>query len=170
MLSRRHMKKFLVLGILVIALFLVIGAGCSKQKDEKKESETNVQGESGKDGNQETINNLQEGRLLVDRVRYVQANNPPFDFTNVIFHQKSGAGYRAEISSDKNLKVEVMNDKDCLFKGEGKEYKIISEDEGTNIVILGDKNEGNNRNLCIGATATGNSGQIEIQFKVVELI
>lgn len=164
------MKKFLILWILVITIFLVTGIGCSKQKEEKKEAEVSTQEVVSEKNNQETINNLQEGRILVDRVRYVQANNPPFDFTNVIFHQKSGNGYKAEISSDKDLKIEVMTDKDCLLKGQGKEYNILSEDQGKEIVIVGDKNEGENRNLCIGATATGNSGQVEIIFRVIELI
>lgn len=162
------MKKIIFFGILTIALFLIVGMGCDKQKDETKKTET-TQGESMKD-NLENVEGLEEGRLLVDRVRYVQANNPPFDFTNVIFHQKSGAGYRAKVNSDRDLKIEVMTDKDCLLKGEGKEYNMISASEGKEVVILGEKNQEKNRNLCIGATATGNSGQVEINFNVVELI
>ncbi len=161
------MKKIIFFGILITVLFLVIGMGCSKQEQTKNNEITEK--ESTEENNQESIEGLTEGRLLVDRVRYVQANNPPFDFTNVIFHQKTGAGYRAEISSDQDLKVEVMTDKDCLLKGQGDEYQIISKKEGKDIVILGEKNPEKNRNLCIGATAAGNS-QVEIKFKVVELI
>ncbi len=162
------MKKIIFFGILITALFLVVGAGCDKQKGAMKETKV-IQKESEENSNSKTMEGLEEGRLLVDRVRYVQAENPPFDFTNVIFHQKMGNAYRAEVSSDKNIKVEVMTDKDCLLKGQGDKYNIISEDEGKNVVIVGEKNEGDSRNLCIGVTATGN-GQVEIKFKVVELV
>lgn len=163
------MKKIVFLGILIIALFLTAGLGCTKSKD--KIDAVTAPEESdviGKDDSK-AIEGFEEGRILVDRVRYVQASNPPFDFTNVIFHQKTGSAYRAEISSDKDIKAEVMTDKDCLLKGQGNEYNIISEDEGKEITIIGEKNEGENRNLCIGATAAGN-GQVEIKFKVIELV
>ena len=169
--SCRHMKRITFLGILIIALFLVSGFGCSKQK----ESAENIIDETQADQieKSETIidelKELNEGRVLVDRVRYAQAGNPPFDFINVVFHQKSGNGYKVEVNSDKDVKVEIMTDKDCILKGQGDKYNIISEDEGKEIIIMGEKYEGENRNLCAGATAAGN-GQVEIKFKVTELV
>lgn len=165
------MKKIIFFVTLLTMLFLVVGIGCSKQKETER-VEINP-GESDDVKNEESdsgvINGFEEGRILVDRVRYVQAGNPPFDFTNVIFHNKNGNGYRAEINSDKSVKVEVMTDKDCILKGQGDKYNIIKEDEGKDVVILGERNEGESRNLCVGVTAKG-SGQIEINFKVVELV
>ncbi|MBI2507461.1 hypothetical protein HYV89_00745 [Candidatus Woesearchaeota archaeon] len=167
------MKKIFFFGIIVIILFLISGAGCNEQKTTEK-----VQINDGKNNDVKeegkvldiVKDDFEEGRILVDRVRYVQAGNPPFDFTNVIFHQKSGNGYRAEINSDKDIKAEVMTEKDCLLKGQGDKYSIIKEDEGKKIIIAGEKNEGENRNLCVGATSKEGSGQVEIKFKVVELI
>ena len=162
------MKKAIFFTTLVAVLLLVVGAGCTKQKAAEKTQNDEVVNED--ENNFEVLKDFEEGRILVDRVRYVQAGSPPFDFTNIIFHQKSGNGYKAEIISDKNIKVEVMTDKDCLLKAQGDEYKIIREEqEGKNIVIVGEKNADANRNLCIGATASG-SGETEIKFKVVELI
>jgi len=167
--SCRPMKKIIFFVTLLTVLFLVVGAGCSKQKEtEKAEADKGVI-DVVKEGSEEIIKNPEEGRILVDRVRYAQAGNPPFDFTNVIFHQKSGNGYRAEINSEKEIKVEVMTDKDCLLKAQGDKYTMIKEEKGNEIVIVGERLEGENRNLCIGATASGN-GQVEIKFKVVELV
>ncbi len=165
------MRKIILFGILITALFLVIGAGCKGQKviENNGINQGNGNVVVEKENDSKAMEQFQEGRVLVDRVRYVQAGSPPFDFTNVIFHQKSGNGYRAEINSDKNVKVEVMTDKDCILRGQGDKYNTIKEDEGREVVILGERNEGEDRNLCVGVIATGN-GQIEVKFKVVELV
>src|SRR3989344_4425917 len=165
--SRSFMKKIIFFGILIIALFLTAGFGCTRSNEDIKNSDSQKYPRLDENPvtNPVTTEGFEEGRILVDRVRYVQAGSPPLDFTNVIFHNKKGEGYRAEINSDKEVKVQVMTDKDCVLKGQGDEYTVIKEDEGRDIVILGEKNEGENRNLCIGATAAGN-GQVEVKFKV----
>ena len=163
------MKKILFFGILILSFFLITGFGCAKE--DKTIDKTPIEEISNDNNQADTIEDteFEEGRILVDRVRYVQAGTPPSDSTNVIFQNKKDNGYRAEISSDKDIKVEVMTDKDCLLKGQGEKYNILKEDRGSNVVIIGEKNQDESRNLCIDATATG-SGQIEIKFKVVELI
>ncbi|MBI2105932.1 hypothetical protein HYT56_03790 [Candidatus Woesearchaeota archaeon] len=164
------MKKFFIIFGIFLLAFLVIGAGCSKEKPASPINIINGPSQNN-DNNEEKKADFigDEGRVLVDRVRYVQAGNAPFDFTNVIFAQKKNAGYKVEVNSDRDLKIEVMTDKDCLLKAQGDEYKIIDSDEGSNVMIVDEKLEGESRNLCVGATASG-TGEVEIKFKVTELI
>ncbi len=164
------MKKIIFFGILIIALFLTAGLGCTKSKEDIKDADSQKYPRLDENPvTPVTAEEFEEGRILVDRVRYVQAGSPPFDSTNVIFHNKKDSGYRAEINSDKEIQVQVMTDKDCLLKAQGDKYTIIKEDEGKNVVVVSEKNQGDNRNLCIDATAAGN-GQVEVKFKVVELV
>jgi hypothetical protein len=160
-------KEFIIFGILILAFF-VIGAGCSEniREIDKVIEDRKVMGE------EDVLNPVEigeEGDILVDRTRYVQAGNPPFDLTNVIFFQKNNRGYKIDVEADKKVKVEVMTDKDCLFKGQGSEYETISTSEGSKVMIVGEKHGGEDRSLCVGATAIG-EGQSEVKFKVVELL
>jgi len=162
-------KIFLILAVMMIG-FLVVGAGCSKNETDDESDSSGEFIEDKADADDIDASSVGESEsVLVNRTRYVRAGNAPFDFTNVIFVQKKNSGYKIEVSSDRDLKIEVMTDKDCLLKAQGNEYKIIEKDEGKDVIIVGEKLEGDNRNLCVGATALG-SGQVEVKFKVIELI
>src|SRR3990167_10736428 len=81
-------KIFLILAVMMIG-FLVVGAGCSKNETDDGSDSSDEFIEDKADADDIDASSVGESEnVLVNRTRYVQAGNAPFDFTNVIFVQK----------------------------------------------------------------------------------
>ncbi|MAH07587.1 hypothetical protein CMI38_05060 [Candidatus Pacearchaeota archaeon] len=162
------MKRNITLfGILVLAAFLVSGVGCVEDMEDNL-YDLSIDDDSV-NKNDVVIGAVVSEKVLVDRTRYVQAGNPPFDMTNVIFVNEVGKGYKIEVMSGSELKVDVMTDKDCLLKAQGDDFNVITTEQGTEVVMVNEVAPEEDQNICVSGEAMGGEGQIEIKFKVTEL-
>jgi hypothetical protein len=160
-------RNNILFGILILSAVLVSGAGCVDDVDDNLNIP--VEGVPNGNANDMVTGNVVSEKILVDRTRYVQAGNPPFDATNVIFAHEVDKGYKVEVTAGEEVKVDVMTDKDCLLKAQGDDFNTMTTKQGSEVVIVKEVVATEDKNLCVNAEALGGDGQIEIKFKVTEL-
>ena len=152
------------MGVLIVSLFLVIGAGCGKDKYGIGTGEEDTPGGS----QPEPVASVSDTKLLVDRSFMIDGTNPPFDLVTKTILQQAGKGLRVEVTSNNPISVELTSAKDCLAKAQGEEYSSLVSKMGTQISFDYTETSAEDVTNCV---AMKSQGQVETQasLKVNEL-
>src|SRR3989344_209537 len=157
-------RGFLIMGVLIVSLFLVIGAGCGKDKYGIGTGEEDTPGGS----QPEPAASVSDTKLLIDRSFMIDGTNPPFDLITKTILQQAGKGLRVEVTSNNPISVELTSAKDCLAKAQGEEYSSLVSKIGTQVSFDYTETSAEDVTNCV---AMKSQGQVETQasLKVNEL-
>jgi hypothetical protein len=164
-----------ILFILVLAVAFVVGCSTSEVMEDEKdvmEDDVIVDDDLVEDVMEKKdvmLKTITSESVMINKNKYLVGGKEQFNSAKVFFTQKVGKGFNVEVDAkDKQIKVEVMTDLNCVKVDDGLEYETISEDQGTSVKIVSEDVQETKRDICISIEAV-DSGEITAHVLAKEL-